>query len=345
MKELRVIAIDLAKTVFQVCLFDRSMKVLANRTMSRRQLSAFLAKQPPAQVAMEACATAHHWGRLAEAQGHQAILIPPRQVTPYRQGQKTDGNDALAIGVASQQPELKTVGVKTLDQQGLQVTKRVQEHLSDQLTATGNLLRSLLAEFGLVIPKGWSGLKRRVPELLEDAENDLPMPARHSLALIWRHWQVQAAALREAEQSLKAHAEALEPCRRLAALEGIGDKNAVGLYLRLGDGRHFKNGREAAACVGVTPKQHSSGGKVRLGGIGRYSGDVRLRSSLITGCHAAIIALRRRPPRNGTEQWLQGLIARRGPGRAAVALANRNIRTAWAMLRNGTAYAPGAIAA
>lgn len=344
MRERRVIAIDLAKTVFQVCLLDGSNKIQMNRPMSRRQLSAFLAKQTPAVVAMEACATAHYWGRVSEGHGHQAMLIPPRQVIAHRQGQKTDGNDALAIGSAARQPGLKTVGVKTVEQQGLQTTKRIQEHLSDQLTATGNLLRGLLAEFGLVISKGWSGLKRRVPELLEDAENGLPMPARHSLAMMWRHWLAQAAALDEAEQRLKAHAEALEPCRRLSALEGIGDKNAVGLYLRLGDASHFKNGREAAACVGVTPQQHSTGGKVRLGGIGRYRGDLRLRSSLILGCRAAVNALRRRPPKNSTEQWLQALIERRGPGRAAVALANRNIRTAWAMLRDGTTYAPGAVA-
>lgn len=345
MKELRVIAIDLAKTVFQVCLFDQSMKVLSNRTMSRRQLSAFLSRQAPAQVAMEACGSSHHWGRLAESLGHQAVLIPPRRVTPYRQGQKTDGNDALAIGIASQQPELKTVAVKSLDQQGLQVSKRVQEHLSDQLTATGNLLRSLLAEFGLVIPKGRSGLKRQVPALLEDAENDLPMPARHSLAQIWRQWLAQATMLQEAEHQLGLHAQQIEPCRRLSALEGIGDKNAVGLYLRLGNGSHFKNGREAAACVGVTPQQHSSGGKVRLGGIGRYRGDQRLRSSLIVGCRAAVNALARRAPHNATERWLKALVDRRGAGRAAVALANRNIRTAWAMLRHGTTYAPGVVAA
>jgi transposase len=126
---------------------------------------------------------------------------------------------------------------------------------------------------------------------------------------------------------------------------GIGYKNAVALYLRLGDGQHFKNGREAAACVGVTPRQHSSGGKVRLGGIGRYRGDQRLRSSLIVGCRALVNALQRRAPKNQTEQWLQQLIDRRGPGRAAVALANRNIRTAWAMLRHATAYQPQAIEA
>ena len=343
MNECRVIAIDLAKTVFQVCLFDRAGKVLWNRHMSRNQLSAFLAKQPPSVVAMEACGGAHHWGRLAETSGHQVRLIPPKRVTPYRQGHKTDGNDALAIGIASQQPQLKTVGIKSLEQQGLQTTKRAHDHLSDQLTATGNALRGLLAEFGLVLPKGMATLRRRVPELLEGADNDLSMAARHSLAVVWRQWLAQAEALDEAARLLRSYGACLEPCRRLQAIEGIGYKNAVGLYLRLGDGRHFRNGREAAACVGVTPRQNSSGGKVRLGGIGRYRGDQRLRSSLIVGARSAVNALQRRAPKTAAEAWLQALIERRGPGRAAVALANRNIRTAWSMLRHATEYQPQAL--
>lgn len=345
MKEPKVIAIDLAKATFQVCLFDRSMNVLSNRALNRRQLSAFLARQAPALVAMEACAMAHHWGRRAQAQGHQVRLIPPPRVTPYRQGHKTDGNDALAIGIASQQAQLKTVGVKSLEQQGLQTTKRVHDHLSDQLTATGNALRALLAEFGLVLATGRSSLRRRVPELLEDADTDLPLAARHSLALAWQQWQAQAAALADAERQLAAHCASLEPCRRLQAIAGVGYKNAVGLYLRLGDGQHFSNGREAAACVGLTPRQYSSGGKVRLGGIGHCRGDQRLRASLIVGCRSLVNALKRRAPRDATEQWLSELIERRGPGRAAVALANRNIRTAWAMLRYATAYQPQPLAA
>lgn len=345
MKQPRVIAIDLAKSVFQVCLFDSAMRVLSNRAMSRAKLQALLARQQPAHVVMEACGTAHFWARLARTHGHHVTLLPPKLVTPYRQGQKTDGNDALAIGIASQQPQIKTAAVKTLEQQALQSLKRIQEHVSDQLTASGNALRALASEFGLVIAKGTASLKRRMPEILEDAENALPMAARHGLALLWANWQQLAQQRDDAERQLRHYAETLEPCRRLQAMEGIGYKNAVALYLRLGDGQHFKNGREASACVGVTPRQHSSGGKIRLGGIGRYRGDQRLRSSLIVGCRAMVNALKRRPPRNATEQWLQQVIERRGPGRAAVALANRNVRTAWAMLRHGTSYQPQPLAA
>ena len=345
MKQPRVIAIDLAKSVFQVCLFDNAMQVLSNRAMSRAKLQTLLARQGPAHVVMEACGTAHFWARMAQAHGHRVTLLPPKLVTPYRQGQKTDGNDVLAIGIASQQPQIKTAAVKTLEQQALQSLKRIQEHFSDQLTASGNALRALASEFGLVIAKGTASLKRRMPEILEDGENTLPMAARHGLALLWSHWQQLEHQRADAERQLQHYAETLEPCRRLQAIEGIGYKNAVALYLRLGDGQHFKNGREASACVGVTPRQHSSGGKIRLGGIGHYRGDQRLRSSLIVGCRAMVNALKRRAPRNATEQWLQQVIERRGPGRAAVALANRNVRTAWAMLRHATGYQPQPLAA
>lgn len=343
MNNLRVIAIDLAKSTFQACLFDRHMQVLSNRSMSRTALVKFLLKQSPALVAMEACGRAHYWARKAQSFGHRAVLLPPKQVTPYRQGQKHDGNDALAIGIASQQPQLKTVGVKTLEQQGLQSEKRIQEHLSDQRTATGNLLRGLLAEFGLEIPKGVAALKRALPEYLADAENALPMPLRASLAAAWELWQHQAALLESSEQALAQRANSLAPCRALLALEGVGDKNAVGLYLSLGNGQHFKNGREAAACIGMTPQQYSTGGQVHLMGIGKYRGDQRLRSSLIIGSRAAVNALVKREPRNTKEVWLKQLIERRGPGRAAVALANKNIRTAWSMLRHNTPYTAQAL--
>lgn len=344
MKEHKVIAIDLAKSVFQVCLFDRRMQVVSNKAMSRKALLLFLAKQLPSLVALEACGGSHYWGRKAQVFGHRVVIIPPNRVTPYRQGQKNDGNDALAIGIASQQTKLKTVGVKTLEQQSVQCDKRVQEHFSDHLTATGNLLRALVAEFGLVIPKGVAALRRELPAILEDADNGLPHAMRESLNLAWQQWQQLAQLHTRAEKLLSQRVQSLEPCQRLIALEGIGTKNALSLYVRIGNGHHFKNGRETAACIGVTPQQHSTGGKTNLGSIGKFRGDQRLRSSLILGSRAAVNALNRRAPKNTKELWLKALIERRGPGRAAVALANKNIRTAWALLHNNTAYQPQLLA-
>ena len=338
MNSTRIIAIDLAKNVFQVSVLSRHGQELSNKAMRRKALAVWLAKQAVSVVAMEACSGAHHWGRKAQSLGHQVMIIPPKQVMPYRQGQKTDGNDALAIGIASRQPKLKTVGVKSLEQQSVQCDKRVQEHLSDQLTATGNMVRALVAEFGVVMPKGMAALRRELPLILEDAENGLPLAMRESLYLAWQQWLFLADALQRAEQLLKVRIDQLEPCQRLTALEGVGPKNAIGLYIRIGNGHHFKNGREAAACVAVTPKQSSSGGKTRMKGIGKYKGDQRLRSSLIIGARSVVNALQKRPARNAREQWLKALIERRGPGRAAVALANKNVRTAWAMLHNNSTY-------
>ena len=338
MNSTRIIAIDLAKNVFQVSVLSRHGQELSNKAMRRKALAVWLAKQAVSVVAMEACSGAHHWGRKAQSLGHQVMIIPPKQVMPYRQGQKTDGNDALAIGIASRQPKLKTVAVKSLEQQSVQCDKRVQEHLSDQLTATGNMVRALVAEFGVVMPKGMAALRRELPLILEDAENGLPLAMRESLYLAWQQWLFLADALQRAEQLLKVRIDQLEPCQRLTALEGVGPKNAIGLYIRIGNGHHFKNGREAAACVAVTPKQSSSGGKTRMKGIGKYKGDQRLRSSLIIGARSVVNALQKRPARNAREQWLKALIERRGPGRAAVALANKNVRTAWAMLHNNSTY-------
>lgn len=340
MRDLKVIAIDLAKHVYQVCVIDRRGRVVSNRPMNRRQLAEYLANQPRARVAMEACSGAHHWGRKAQGFGHEVVLIPPRQVRPYRQGHKTDGNDALAIGIAARQPGLKTVGVKSLDQQSVQGDKRVQEHLSDQLTATGNLIRSLLAEFGLLVPKGPAALKREVPKLLAEADNGLPVGVRESLQLAWDQWQALRAAASQSERIVTSRSRQLEPCARLTALEGVGAKNAVGLYVAIGRGDQFANGRQASACIGLTPKQHSSGGKTVLKGIGKFKGNQRLRSSLIVGARSAVNHLIKREPRNTKERWLKSVIERRGPGRAAVALANKNARTAWAMLHANTTYQP-----
>lgn len=340
MKHTNVIAIDLAKNSFQVCLMTSHNKIEFNKTMTRKQLETYLLKQKPAIVTMEACGGSHHWGRKATASGHEVRVLSPRQVKPYRQGHKTDSKDALAIAIACMQPELKLSGLMSLEQQSLQSDKRVQEHLSDQLTATGNLLRSLVAEFGLVIAKGTAALKRRLPEILEDAENGLPLSMRASLYEAWVLWQQQAQALKELEGLLNRRMRETPACQALAQLESVGCKNAIGLYVALGDGRQYKNGREAAACIGLTPKQASTGGKVKLGSIGKYKGNQRLRSSLIVGAWAVVKVLDKRPPRNDKEKWLKALIERRGPGRAAVALANKTVRTAWAMLYYNMPYQP-----
>ena len=332
MNKHNVIAVDLAKIVFQICVLNKANEVISNREMRASRFEHYLAKQKRSLVAFEACGRAQHWARKAQSYGHEAVLLPPKAVAAYRQGHKTDSNDALAIGIAAGQPTIKPAGIKTLEQQSLQTDLRVYKHLSDQLTATGNMLRGLLAEFGIEIAKSISKLKAQMPLILEDAENGLPHCARESLFQGWQLWKYQSERIHALDNRLKERMKESEQCQQLAQLEGVGVKNAIGLYVELGNGRHFKNGRNASACIGVSPKQHSSGGKVKIGTIGKYCGNQRLRSSLITGAHSVIQQVERREPKTEKERWLKALIARRGKGRAAVALANKTVRTAWSML-------------
>ena len=335
------IGIDLAKNSFHVYAINGQQKVTVDKKMTCHQLQGFLLKQPQAKVAMEACGSAHHWARQAAKAGHTPVLLTPKTVTPFRQGHKTDRTDARAIAVVANQPGVKQVAVKTPEQQGMQSTDRIRQHHVDQLTATSNMIRALLAEHGITIPKGNKALRQKMPLVLEDADNGLTVEFRQVLGLQWQDYLDKQARLDEINSHYKAMVRHQEGCQRLMRLEGIGEVNALKLYLALGEkGGSFENGREAAACIGVTPKQYSTGGVVCLGGIGKKSGNKRLRAALIQGALAVIKTLAKKTVLTPKLQWLTALVERRGVRRAAVALVNKTIRTAWAMLRHGTEYSP-----
>lgn len=339
MEQHNVISIDLAKSSFHVYVINKNNQSTTNRSFSRQPLKNWLARQKPSLVALEACGSAHYWARQVIAMGHQVVLLPPKVVAPFRQGHKTDETDARAIAIAARQPGLKTVAVKTLEQQGLQGIERIREHWSDHLTATGNLIRGLLYEFGITVPKGQAALRNRIPEVLEDAENELPDAFRQQLAELYQAYLSHSDQLAQVEKSLSALVASQAECKRLMELEGVGPVNALGLYLAIGaQGGSFQNGREAAACIGLTPKQYSTGGVVTLGGIGKQSGNKRLRSKLIQGALSVVKVIEQRVPRNHKEAWLKALIERCGKRRAAVALANKTTRTAWAMLKHEENY-------
>jgi len=342
-----VIAIDIAKSSFHVCNLNKNNKITTNRSFTRTKLKDWLIRQPASVVAIEACGSAHYWSRFVVKLGHTYMLIPPKYVTPFRKGHKTDKNDALAIAVAAKQPEIKTVSLKSIEQQGLQSIERMREHHSDAMTATSNMLRGLVYEFGHVIPKGYSRLKSDIPDILEDAENELPHAFRDQLHAMFQFFLTIEAALISVEKKLAELIKQQSICIALMALEGIGPVNALGLTLALGNnGESFKNGREASACIGMTPKQFSTGGVVTLGGIGKRRGNNKLRSTLFQGAMSIVKLLKNRPPRNCKERWLASIIERRGAKKAAVALANKNIRTAWAMVKYSKAYeAPASLMA
>ena len=198
------------------------------------------------------------------------------------------------------------------------------------------MIRGLLMEFGITFRKGFASLKKQIPLVLEDAENEFPMPFRHELNRVWQYWQTLEKTLQDSDKQLRGQANTIEPCKRLQEIEGIGPVNAIILFVLLGDGSGFRNGREASAYIGATPKQHSSGGKVVLLGISKHTGHRKERSSLIQGARSVVHKSCCGDTAKG--KWLRGVIERSGHGKASVALVNKNIRQAWAVLSSGEAY-------
>ena len=336
MKKHNTIGVDLAKNVIQVCVVSVTNKELLNKELTRKKFTEFLVKQKPALVAFEACATAHYWARVALRHGHQIIIIPAKAIVPFRQGHKTDSNDALAVAEAANRPNIKVAPCKGIEQQGMQSVQRSRELLVQERTALSNHLRGLLLEFGVVIPRGFASLTQRIPDILEDGENELPDIYRPTLARLYERF----CRLREDIQFLDKQIACLvkqnESCRRLTEMEGVGPISSILLFATLGAGEAFKNGREFSAYIGLTPKQYSSGGKTNIIGISRHVANRRLRAVLIQGARAYVHKMKE--PQSPKDKWLWSLIQRAGYGRAAVALANKNVRTAWALLTQGTVY-------
>ncbi len=336
MKHSTTVGVDLAKNVIQVSVVSARGKQLSNRSLSRKKFAEFLGKQKPALVAFEACATSHYWARAAERHGHVARIIPAKFVAPFRQGHKTDSNDALAVAEAARRPSIKEAPMKTIEQQGLQAIHRSRQLLIQECTALSNHLRGLLMEFGVVIPQGFASLLRAVPEILEDGENELPDMYRPTLQRLY----TRLLELREDIEAMTKEVEVLVKehpvCSKLTALEGIGPIGALLLYATLGSGNAFSGSREFAAYLGLAPRQYSSGGKTNIVGLSKKIGNCRLRSILILGARAYVYKLKE--PKSSKDKWLKANIERNGESRAAIALANKNVRTAWAMVTQGTEY-------
>lgn len=336
MSHLNTIGVDLAKNVIQVSVVASFGKELSNRSLTRTKFKEFLGTQKRSLVAFEACASAHYWARTAQGYGHQIRILPALSVTPFRQGHKTDENDALAVAEAAVRPKIKEAPMKTLEQQGLQAIQRSRELLVQDRTALSNHIRGLLLEFGIAIPKGFATLHTRVPEILEDAENGVPHSFRPALHLMYQRLLKIKDDIDQLTQQIQQLVNANDSCRRLLDLEGVGPISAVLLYATLGSGEAFQTGREFSAYLGLTPKQYSSGGKKNLIGISRFVANKRLRAVLIQGARAYI--MRVKEPKTPKDKWLMALMDRSGYGKASVALANKNVRTAWAMLTQGTEY-------
>lgn len=331
--------VDLAKNEIQVCTSKKN-KVQSNDAMTPESFRHWLTTSKPMTIVFEACGTSNYWKQVATRLGHDARIISAKLVANVRQNQKTDKNDALAILQAAQIVDVSFINGKSKQQQELQSLVRLKELASKHKVAMQNQLTALLLEFNIRVCPGQGGLKGFIDGVLEDAENGFSSSFRKALETGWQQLQLAIESVEQYEICIEKAVRQEEGCKRLLALEGVGPLNAINLYNSLGCGEmgQFKTGRDAAACIGLTPIQHSSGGKVKLGTIGKYVKNKSVRSSLITGAMSAINQIIRRNAKTKKEQWVQQLVARRGKKCAAVALANKTIRTAFAMLANNTEY-------
>ena len=331
------IGVDLAKSVFQVHGVDRAEKPIVTRQLRRNQMIEFFQKLEPCLIGMEACASAHHWARTLAAMGHTVKLIAPQFVKPYVKGNKNDANDAEAICEAVGRPNMRFVPIKTVEQQNIQALHRIRSELVHQRTAKVNQIRGLLAEYGLTVNQGVSSLRRALPIILEDAENGLMMEFRKLLMGLREDLVHLDDRVKEQDQAMTKLAHEHADAKRLMQLRGIGPITATALIASLGSGRQFKRGREASAWVGIVPGQHSSGGKDKLLGISKR-GDAYLRTLLIHGARSVVKTCKDKD--DVLSRWVQSLCNRRNKNVAAVALANKTMRLAWALLTSEADYDP-----
>lgn len=333
-----IIAIDLAKTTLQVCHISKDGELLSNKAMSRQRTSEFLIKSEPSIVAMEGCCGCHYWGRMAEEYGHEVRIINPKKVKRYLEGHKTDNNDALAIANAALQIGLKYSKPKSIERQSLQSLENSRRFLTRSKANLGLHIRGVLLGCGIVHPKGEKGLSRAVLETIEN--NILPVPLLKMIGLLWEQYRELKQEISKIDVELDGLIINIEECKRLTKLEGVGTSSAVSLYIALGSGEQFQNGRQASAFVGLTPKQHSSGGKAKMVGIDKNGGVKDLRSLLYLGAMSYISRLSRSKPKTRKDEWILATLQRVGYKKTCIALANKTVRTAWAILKHNTKYQP-----
>lgn len=331
------IGIDLAKNVYQAAGLNRAGKVQFNRRLSRSALTKFMAKQTAALVAMEATASAHYWGRVLQNMGHEVRLLPPQHVKAFCRNHKSDGHDAVAIAEAASRPNIHPVPIKSVAQQDLQLLNRQRRRLVRRRTQAINQMRGFAREYGVFFPRTKAVIMDRVPDALEDGENTLSDIARRVLLDLY----VEVREIDEKVASLESYIKAvIEPqwdYQALLEIPAFGPVLSAG-FVAAGIGRgQFHNGRRCAAWLGVVPRQHGSGDRHQLLGITK-SGDRELRSLLIHGARSVCSWAVRKERDDPLGRWVRQLVERRGMNRAAVALANKLARIAWAVLTHGERF-------
>ena len=343
MQTITTIGLDIAKSVFQVHGVDAQGKAVIRRQFKRRAVLAFFEKLPPCLIGIEACASSHHWSRELKALGHTVRLMPPAYVKPYVKRQKNDAADAEAICEAVTRSNMRFVPTKTVEQQSCLMLHRTRHLFIRQQTAVINSIRAHLAEFGIVAPVGRKGVEELLDVVADSNDDRLPEVARVCLAALGAQLRRLKEQILEFDRMIMAWHRSDETSRRLRYIPGVGPMLATALVASVADPKAFRSGRNFSAWIGLVPKQHSSGGKDRLGSISKQ-GDRYLRGLFVAGAlsvirYAKIRGTKHRP-------WLTALLARKPTKVAAIALANKLARMAWAMMARGERYRnPVALAA
>jgi len=340
--QVTTIGLDIAKNVFQVHGIDAAEKVVVRKQLRRSQMLAFFKALPPCLIGMEACATAHYWARELTKLGHKVRLMPAKDVKAYVKRNKNDSADAEAICEAVRRPTVRSVEVKSAEQQGRLMQHRTRDLLMRQRTQVINALRAHLAELGITAAQGHEGLKELLSIVAREADERVPADAHASLIVLAAQLEALQTMILSIEKRIMAQHRASEESKRVATIPGIAVMGATAITATVSDPRGFRSGRDFAAWVGLVPRQDSTGGKQKLGPISKQ-GDQYLRRILVVGAHAVLRRARQQPEKY---PWVTQLLARKPPRVVAVALANKMARTAWALLvKGGTYRAPALVAA
>ena len=332
MKKITVLGIDLAKSSFQLHGINEKGEIVLRKKVSRTQLSLTIANLPACLIGMEACGGANYWAREFIKLGHEVKLISPQFVKPYVKSNKNDANDAEAICEAVTRPSMRFVPIKTLEQQDIQSIHRIRSRLIKEKTALMNSIRGLLQEYGIAIPQGTGHLKKALVEL---SESEITSSTLFFCQDLYLELLSKEENINKYDLKINQIYEASEICKKIATVPGVGKQTATIIYTALGNGTEFKNGRQFSAYLGLVPKQSSTGGKNKLLGISKR-GDKYIRCLLVHGARSIVLHSSKKLDKRSL--WVQQLKEKKGMNKTAVAVANRNARIIWAIVKNNSSY-------
>lgn len=335
MKEIILLGIDIAKNVFQLHGVDDKGRPMLRRKLTRKRFVETIANLPLCTIVMESCSGANHWHRKFKQMGHEVKLISPQFVKPFVKTNKNDRNDAEAIVEAASRPTMRFVSPKSVEQEDIQAVHRVRSRLIQERTALVNQIRGLLAEYGIVVPQGINKIRKALPEILEDAENELSHAGRRIFSDLYEEISEKDKRIKTYDIKLEEIFKTNESCKKIEKIEGVGVIVATAIVAAIGDPTVFENGRHFSAFLGLVPRQSSSGNKERLLGISKR-GDTYIRTLLIHGGRSVVRCIGSKDDRRS--RWIRELKERRGANRAAVAVANKNARIIWALLAKDEEY-------